>query len=344
MQQIGSLRAPSDRTLNRLIAGMGLVLVLGAVAFGAFYYLDRSVPAGPSLVQRSVSKYEDAVRQNPNLVSARLALAGFYAEDKRWNDAIAQYSEALKLDRANVFALLGRGDAYRQLNQLDAAAKDYQAVIEANKGTEMAKVNPQLETAYYQLGTIQLQQGKAPAAVTSLIAAVSIDRADADALNALGTAYLKVGKPDQAVIVLHDAVSFIPSGWCEPYQQMVQGFRDLKQSDGIAYASGMLAFCQGDLAGAAKSLTPLTGGQFATDALVGLGMVAEQRGDWAAAKDSYTKALAKDGQDFNAGQGLQRVLAVLNGSAPPSVGPSPAASASPSQQAASQSAAPGGNS
>lgn len=326
MQMARTVRSPSDRTLNRLIIGAIVVLVIGVPVIGAIYFMDRYVDPGAALPDRNVAKYEDVVRKNPNLVSARLALAGFYGEAKRWTDAVGQYGEVLRIDKVNTFALLGRANAYRQLNNLTAAARDYQAIIDGARGSAMANVNPQLESAYFQLGSLQLKMGKAQDAVRSLVGALNIDRGDADAMNLLGTAYLKVGRPDQAVYILHEAVRFIPSGWCDPYQQMVAAFTALKQADGVKYATAMTAFCNGDAATAKQALLTLLSGEFAKESLLGLGMIAESQTDWAAARDYYTKVLARDSTDFGASQGLLRANAAINGAALPSSGASTAPS------------------
>jgi len=327
MSAAPSLRSISDRTLNRLIIAIALVLLVGVPAVAAIYYFDRNVDAGPSLPDRNVASMEQAVRDNPNLVSSRLGLATSYTEARRWSDAIVQYGEVLRIDTANGGALLGRANASEQLGDVDAAAADYQAIIDSGKGAEMAKVNPLLESAYYRLGAIQLQQGKSREAIESFVAALKIDRGDADAMYLLGTAYLKEDEPEKAVFAFHEAVKFIPTGWCEPYQQMAQGFTALKQTEGVQYATGMAAFCAGRPEEGKAALQPLVDGQFGLDALLGLGYIAESQSDWSTAKDSFTRALAKDAQSFNANQGLNRANAALNGGPPPAA--SPATSASP---------------
>ena len=64
-----------------------------------------------------------------------------YAADNRPSDAIVQYGIVLDSEAANRAALLGRGDANRQIGNLDAAAGDYQALIDLAKDEEMASVD-----------------------------------------------------------------------------------------------------------------------------------------------------------------------------------------------------------
>ncbi len=204
-------------------------------------------------------------------------------------------------------ALLGRGSAEIALDRLDAAAADFQKIVDAAKGGEMAEADPQLESAYFSLGVVALKQDRAEDAVVQLTNAIKIKRTDADALNLLGTALLKAGDPQRAVAATRQAIALVPVGWCEPYAQLEASYTALADGDGAAYAGGMLALCQERPDDAKAKLAALTTGSYAVDALVGLGLVAETQNDTAAAQDAYTKALAVDPTNFGAVTGLGRV-------------------------------------
>lgn len=300
-------RGLSDRTLNRLIVGVIVALVIVVPLIGIIYFFDRNVDPGPSMAQRSVTSAEEAVRKEPNNVGARMALATSYVAAQRYQDAVTQYSEVLKAAPDHHGALLGRGNAYLLLADDASATKDFQRLVDVAKSGEQAIADPQLEEAYYRLGDIALREGRADEAITELNAALAIDRTDADAMNLLGSAFVKAGRPKDAVPVLLRAVSFVPVGWCDPYQTLAAAYTALSDADGTAYANGMVAFCSGDLETAQKALAPLTGGTMAIEALLGLGQIAEQQGDVAAATDAYTRILAKDPQNSNAIFGMQRL-------------------------------------
>jgi tetratricopeptide (TPR) repeat protein len=299
--------AMNDRTITRLTGILIAVLVIGLPAIGVIYYLDRHVDSGPPISGRAVIAAEEAVRQNPNQLSMRVVLAQAYAADHRPADAIAQYTTVLGAEPTNTAALLGRGDLYRQQDQLDPAAADYQALIEIAKDGEMAGIDRSLESAYYGLGAILFAQGKPRDAATQLANALKIDRTDADALDLIGQSLTAVGDYKSAVDALRDAVSFVPIGWCDPYVHMSQAYQGLADPGGTAYANGMVELCQGNLGEAESTLQPLVGGAHSRDALVGLGLVAEQRGDAAAAADFYQRVLTVDPDDFAAQSGLGRV-------------------------------------
>src|SRR5688572_8700676 len=249
--------APSDRTLNRLIGGLIAILAVGLPAIGVIYYMDRHVDAGPSISGRAVIAAEEAVRQNPNDLGIRVALAQAYSADERPADAVAQYTIVLGAEPANTTALLGRGDLQLQMGQLDAAAADYQALVDVAKDTEMANVDRLLQSAYYGLGVIAMKQGRPGDAATQLANSLRINRTDADALDLMGQSLIAIGDYENAVEALRDAVAFVPTGWADPYTHLAQAYGGLADQGGVAYANGMVALCEGRLDDAQAALEPL---------------------------------------------------------------------------------------
>ena len=340
MSVMAGKRSLSDRTLNRLIIVAGLVLLVGVPAVAAIYWLDRNVDAGPSLVDRSIATAEEAVRLNPNLLSARLALAGDYLAAKRFTDALTQYNEVLRADAKNKAALMGRGKTQLGLANASAARADFQAVVDAAKDTDLETSDPQVEEALYNLGSLDLKENRPADAVAALEQALTIDRADADASYLLGMAYLQTNQPADAVSALRWAVAFVPMGWCEPYAALTQAYTAANQADGVQYATGMVAFCEGRFADATTALQPLaTSATLGKDALLGLGLVAEGQGAMDQALSYYQQVLALDPTDFNAGAGLKR----LASAAPASSAAPPPASGSPAAPGSSPSALKGSN-
>lgn len=306
---------------NRLIIASIIILVVGVPLIGALYFFDQYRPAGPSLVERDIEVAEAAVRDNPNLLTARLALAQAYAKTGRYADAVTQYDQILAAEPDAGTALLGRGAALIAMEQLDTATADFQRVVDLAADGEMARADPQLESAYFSLGVIALEQGRPQDAVVQLAKAVEIKRTDADALHLLGTALLAAGEPERAVTATRQAIDLVPIGWCQPYGQLGEAYTALKDTAGAQYANGMVALCEGRIDDARAALTSLAGGTYGVDALIGLGLLAETQNDAAAATDAYRKALAKDSDNFAATTGLSRVGGTP--SSAPSTGPAP---------------------
>ena len=321
-------RGLSDRTLNRLIIGIVVVLVIGIPLIGVIYFMDRSVDPGPSLTQRQVSAAEDAVRNEPNNVAARVALAAGYAAAKRYPDSIAQYGEVLTVVPDHHGALLGRGNTYLAMDDPTSAAKDFQRLVDIAKGGEMANADPQLEEAYFRLGSIALDAGRNDEAVADLAAAVKINRTDADALALLGAALLKTGKPDDALTVLARAVALVPTGWCDPYQTLAQAYTALGKPQGTTYANAMVSLCTKQPDVARTALQGITSGEFLVPATLGLAFAAQSQGDIDGAIALFQKVLTADPQNFTAISGIQ-ALGGVSSPAPSGTPASAPASAAP---------------
>ena len=116
--------------------------------------------------------------------------------------------------------------------------------MEIAKGGEMANVDPMLNAAYYGLGAIALEQDKPAEAIRFLTAAVAIKRSDADALNLLGTAYVRNGEPAKAIEPLRSAIAFVPIGWSEPYLTLAQAYGDTGDAARAAWAAAMADLCR----------------------------------------------------------------------------------------------------
>jgi tetratricopeptide (TPR) repeat protein len=319
MQQIDTMGARTARTrltersMRRIVAWMAVVLLVGIPLIGIVYFLDQAHPTTPSLVERTIATAEAAVRENPNALGVRVTLAEAYAAAGRQEDALRQYDEVLKAAPENSTAVLGRAVVLLALDRLDDAKAGFRQVVETGSLGEMANVDPQVEEALYHLGQIALRQDDVASAVTYLSDALRIDRTDADALDLLGTALVRAGDPANAIVAFGRAVALVPTGWCEPYSGLASAYAATGDTAGAGYAGGMVAFCEGRIDEARTTLEAQVSGTHAVEALVGLGLIAEQAGDAAAAAAAYARVIRLDPQDFAAISGLNRLGADANG-------------------------------
>jgi tetratricopeptide (TPR) repeat protein len=326
MSRVTSLTSMPEAQLNRWIKRIGLLLIVGIVAFVAFYAVDRfRAPTAP-IVDRETAALEEAVRADPTDVASRGRLADLYVAAKRYDDAIAQYTEIIKTGKQDEAAYISRGRALELKGDLNGAAADYTKVVELAAPGEMANVDPMLESANYGLGSIALQQDRADDAIGYLLKALAIQRTDADAMNLLGAAYVKAGQPEKAVEPLRRAIEFVPIGWAEPYQTLADAYTATGATELAEWAGAMAAANNGDATGAVARLEAITDGKAGLDARIGLGLLAEMNGDAATAEGWYRKALELDAQSTSAKLGLGRVTGTTEGH--PSIAPSPSASGS----------------
>lgn len=330
MMKVTSLTKMPERELNRWILRIAAILVIGLIAFVAFYLFDRYRDPGLPMVDRQVAALEEAVRSNPEDVVARGTLADSYFAAGRYEEAIAQYDAILESGKEQELAHFGRARANQALGMLDAAAADFQVVVDIAKGGEMAHVDPMLNAAYFGLGSIALEQGRPKDAIEHLTAAISIKRSDADALNLLGAALVQTGDPEQAIEVLKSAIAFVPIGWTEPYQTLAKAYEQTGRPARAEWALAMAELSSGLPAEAEARLLAITDGDTALDAAIGLALVKETTGDSPAAAEWYRKALAIDPESAAARLGLSRVS-------------DPAASASPLPELPQPGTGGGGN-
>lgn len=295
-----------EQTLDRLIRAGIKAVVVGIALVAVAYFLARP-DTGPSLVDRQIAAGEKAVRSSPTNVGLRLQLANVYRAAKRPDGALEQYAEVLKVDSHQSTALLGRGEILAQKGDLARARQSYERLIGKTTGAEFARVNPQLETAYYGLSSVMLKQNQATEAMQEVQKALKIEPTDADAWYLLGTAAVEAGSYELAVKALRQAVLFVPTGWCEPYAQLAKAYGAQHRMPQSEYAGAMVELCQKRPADAVLRLKRLTSGPVAVDAMVGLGMAAEAQSQPASATHWYRKVVVVDPQNFNARSALARL-------------------------------------
>ncbi len=285
---------PSDRTVALLLRLGAAVLAIGLVAFGLVYYQDQHVAAAPSIVERQVALTEAAVRKNPDDLQARLQLGEVYGQAARYDEAVTQFDQVLKVTPGSKDELLGKGFVLMSSGRLDKAVAPLTQIIKATRKGEFAGADSQLAAAYYYLGVIAVKQKKPDVALGQLGHALKIEPTDSDAMYQVGLAQLQKGANAEAIATFRNALRFVPTGWSEPYQQMQAAYTALKKPELASYSAAMAGFGSGKIDEARTQLTALTAGPAAADAMLGLGLIAETAHDTKAAGTWYQKALAKD--------------------------------------------------
>jgi len=297
----------AETLLNRLIIWSAALLVFAIAAFAVYYYADQrgSTPANETIMQRQLTLYEQVVRDDPNNITNRLALADAYYSLQRYSDAIPQYEAALVINDQSTLANLGLGRAKLGAGDAAGASASFQWIIDQSKEADIA--GALVQSAYYYRGSIALDQQKPDEAIAQLTQAIGIERSDSDAWYLMGTAYIQTGKLDEAVDALTKAVLFVPN-FTDAYEKLAQVY-DLKGARAEAlYARGMMAYSLGQLPDAAKQLEDaVSASPTLADAYAGLGMVRETQGQRDAALAAYQQALHLKPDHFNANSGLARL-------------------------------------
>lgn len=80
-------------------------------------------------VQMQISELMQHLREDPNSVEVRMELARFFISLGDWKSALSHLEKTLQLEPDNMNAAYYRGLAYYRLNDLEEAAKTFEALI-----------------------------------------------------------------------------------------------------------------------------------------------------------------------------------------------------------------------
>lgn len=301
-----------DSTLNRLIIWSAALLVIFVVGFAIYYYIDQSDSGSSGMAERELSVAEQAVTDDPTNIINRLVLADLYFGRGRYEEAATQYEAAVQINDQSPLAHVGLGRALIEVGDYTGANENFQAVIELSKEEDIS--GKLVQSSYYHLGRMALDQGNPEEAVEHLLQATALERSDADAWYLLGIAHKDSGQLDEAVDALGSAVMFVPN-YAEAYQALAEVYDEKGSEAAALYARGMVAYSTGDFGEAAEKLeAAISASPTLADAHVGLGLVRESQGEKDAAIVAYQEALHLRPDDFLAGAGLARLTGASSGS------------------------------
>jgi len=123
-----------------------------------------------------------------------------YLKQGDYDEAINEFTEAVRFDPGSSLAYAGRGDAYRLQGQNDNAIKDLNKAIKLDQGNSWA---------YAKRGEIYRKQGKYDSAIKDLNEAIRLEP-DYWAYGSRGEAYREQGKYDSAIRDLSEAIRLNP--------------------------------------------------------------------------------------------------------------------------------------
>lgn len=306
------IESTSTLRLQRYVVITTVALITVTVLFTAYYLFDRySAPATKSPNQHGIEQLQTVIQQDPQNVEARLALAQLLLEQGQPALALDHTTVVLKAFPDNEPALLISGVAYAATQQFDAASTALEKFVALRRDRQMAASDMNLETAYYYLGQVYLEQRQPDRAVAALEAAITISPTDADALNLAGRAYQALGQHAHAIARWQRAAKLV-TDFDEAYTGLINSYSALNQTDHVAYARGMQAFARRDYATARAHLEHATGAlpEFAP-AFLGLGLTYEQLGQVDAALKAIQRAAELTPEDFATVQALSRLQMLI---------------------------------
>ncbi|HEV3048701.1 MAG TPA: tetratricopeptide repeat protein [Longimicrobium sp.] len=131
------------------------------------------------------------VREHPDHTDGHAALARLLAQQERYEEAVTEYGEVLRLRPADTLAYLELGDVYLELDEFDRAAQWYQAMLDRRLGS------PAIARA--RLGRAYLFAGDYDEAIRQYRAAEAAGLRSAGLLADLGSAFRAADRAEDAI-------------------------------------------------------------------------------------------------------------------------------------------------
>lgn len=170
-----------------------------------------------------ISLWSDVAAKSPRKLRPRINLGLAFQQAGRFEDAIGQYEESLRLEPSQPLVLTNLGNVYRRLGDLEKACALLEEVVALRPAAPEAHLNlgnvhldrgdyqqagrsyrraleldRQSPAAWYNWGKCQERQGRVEAAAAAYSKAVRIEPGNVLFLNDLGTAYLALGRTADA--------------------------------------------------------------------------------------------------------------------------------------------------
>ena len=151
---------------------------------------------------RAIADYTEAIRIEPNDVLAFYSRGIAYFNKKDYDRAIADYTASLRLAPGDVIALQNRGHAYQAKHEYDRAIADY---------SEAIRIEPKFAWAFNDRCYARAIAGRElPQALADCNEALRLVPNDIHTLDSRGFVYLKLGEFDKAIADYNAVLKFNP--------------------------------------------------------------------------------------------------------------------------------------
>ncbi len=159
-------------------------------------------------LDNAIRDFTEAIRLDPKLTQTYNNRGIAWSNKGELDNAIKDFTEAFRLDPSFAMACNNRGNAWNQKGKLDNAIKDY---------TEAIRVDPKYAMAYYNRGLAWTDKGKLDRAIKDYTEAIRLDPQDAAAYSNRGLAWSSKGELNKAIKDYTDAIRLDPANAAVPY-------------------------------------------------------------------------------------------------------------------------------
>ncbi|MHC4478755.1 MAG: tetratricopeptide repeat protein [Planctomycetota bacterium] len=189
------------------------------------------------LWEEAIADYSEALAIMPGHLGALNRRAEAYAESGQWDKAIADYSKVIELKPHQWGRWQQRFEAYLQLGQQDKALADYSKAIE---------LDPDNPGRWYARGNAYAHLKQWDKAASDYSKAIELDPDNPGRWQVRGSAYANAGQWDKAIADFSKAIELAPSD-SDHWHRRVETYLRMKQGDeAIADSSKAIELAPGD--------------------------------------------------------------------------------------------------
>lgn len=177
-----------------------LVAVLG-IGFGLGYLFFWNKPQYASKLDYDYQVAGANVKKSPKSSELRVELGWVYAQQGKWDLAISEYENALKIDKNNLAAKFNIALVKLQKNDLQEAKKLLEEVVEARKTFTEARLT---------LGEVLTELKEYDEALKHYEFVLAANPGTVDYIMLIGQVYEKKGELDKAKERYQKAIAYVP--------------------------------------------------------------------------------------------------------------------------------------
>ena len=172
-----------------------------ALTQGIAYFYRGNSQYFQTQYEQAIADYSQALQIDPKAAFMYTNRGIAHAAQGNYEQAIADFNQAIQLDPEDAFAYIDRGIAYDELGKYEQAIADYSQAIQ---------LNPEAADAYYNRANAYFDQGKYEQTIADYSQAIQLNPDDADAYYNRGIAYDELGKYEQAIADYSQAIRINP--------------------------------------------------------------------------------------------------------------------------------------
>lgn len=183
---------------------------------------------GLGIVYRNLGRYDDAIaaylcaiKLDPKWAVPHNHLGNLYRDLGRYDDAIAAFQRAIDIDPKLAFPHNGLGNVYHDLGRYDDAIAAYQRAIE---------LDPKGVTPQNNLGNVYRALSRYDDAIATYQRAIKLDPKWAIPYNNLGNVHRDFGRYEDAIVAYKRAIERDPK-WAKLHNKLGNMYRDLGRYD-----------------------------------------------------------------------------------------------------------------